>query len=111
MVPENRKQFFWGHSVVVVRQSVAEAGDPHKRFSPFGWDQAVLECESGHLTIFEANSAVRFLIDRWGMARVDELLTAFKARESVATALESKLFVSYEQFQARWLDTFQHKRT
>jgi hypothetical protein len=54
---------------------------------------------------------VRFLIDRWGMARVDELLTAFKARESVATALESKLFVSYEQFQVRWLDTFQHKRT
>jgi tetratricopeptide (TPR) repeat protein len=63
------------------------------------------------LAYLEANSAVRFLIDRWGMARVDELLTAFKARESVATALESKLFVSYEQFQVRWLDTFQHKRT
>lgn len=63
------------------------------------------------LAYLESNSAVRFLIDRWGMARVDELLTAIKARESVATALQSKLFVSYEEFQARWLDTFQRRRT
>jgi hypothetical protein len=59
------------------------------------------------LAYVEANSATRFLIDRWGMARVDELLTAFKARQSVATALQSTLFVSYEQFHSRWLDTFQ----
>lgn len=63
------------------------------------------------LAYLEANSATRFLIDRWGMSRVDELLTAFKARETVATALQSKLFVSYEQFHSRWLDTFQQKRT
>lgn len=63
------------------------------------------------LAYLEANSATHFLIERWGMARVDELLTAFKARESVATALQTKLFVSYEQFHSRWLDTFQQKRT
>jgi tetratricopeptide (TPR) repeat protein len=63
------------------------------------------------LAYLEANSAVHFLIDRWGMSRVDELLTAFKARESVAAALQAKLFVSYEQFHSRWLDTFQQKRT
>ena len=63
------------------------------------------------LAYLEANSAVRFLIDRWGMARVDQLLTAFKAKESVATALQSKLFVSYEQFHQQWLDTFQQKHT
>lgn len=62
------------------------------------------------LAYLEANSATHFLIERWGMSRVDELLTAFKARESVAAALQSKLFVSYDQFHSRWLDTFQ-KRT
>jgi hypothetical protein len=45
------------------------------------------------------------------MARVDELLIAFKARESVATALQSKLFVSYEQFHRQWLESFAQKRT
>lgn len=63
------------------------------------------------LAYLEANSATHFLIERWGMSRVDELLTAFKARESVATALQTKLFLSYEQFHSRWLDTFQRKRT
>lgn len=63
------------------------------------------------LAYLEANSAVHFLIDRWGMSRVDELLNAFKARESVATALQTKLFLSYEQFHQQWLDTFQQKRT
>jgi tetratricopeptide (TPR) repeat protein len=63
------------------------------------------------LAYLEANSATHFLIERWGMSRVDELLTAFKARESVAAALQAKLFVSYEQFHSRWLDTFQQRRT
>jgi hypothetical protein len=63
------------------------------------------------LAYLEANSAAHFLIERYGMARVDELLSAFKARESVAAALQGKLFVTYEQFHSRWLDSFQHKRT
>jgi tetratricopeptide (TPR) repeat protein len=62
------------------------------------------------LAYLEANSATHFLIERWGMSRVDELLTAFKARESMGAALQSKLSLSYDQFHSRWLDTFQ-KRT
>lgn len=73
------------------------------------WGQ--LSQDAATLAYLEANSATHFLIERWGMAVVDELLTAFKARESVATALQGKLFVSYEQFHSRWLDTFQQKRT
>ncbi len=67
--------------------------------------------DAATLAYLEANSATHYLIERWGMSRVDELLTAFKARESVATALQTKLFVSYEQFHRQWLDTFQQKRT
>lgn len=64
-----------------------------------------------NLAYLEAHSATRFLIDRWGMAGVDGMLTALKAKQSVANALQSKLFVSYDQFHSRWLDTFRQKRT
>jgi len=62
------------------------------------------------LAYLEANSATHYLIERWGLARVDELLNAFKARQSVATALQSKLFVSYEQFHRQWIESFEQKR-
>ncbi len=70
-----------------------------------------LPANAATLAYLEANSATHYLIERWGMARVDELLKAFKARESVATALQSKLFVSYEQFHRQWLESFAQKRT
>lgn len=59
----------------------------------------------------EANSATRYLIERWGMARVDELLKAFQAKSSVAAALQNKLFVSYEQFHQQWLESFERSRS
>lgn len=70
-----------------------------------------LPTNAATLAYLEANSATHYLIERWGMARVDELLNAFKARESVATALQSKLSVSYEQFHRQWLESFERKRT
>lgn len=70
-----------------------------------------LPANAATLAYLEANSATRYLIDRWGMARVDDLLNAFKARQSVAAALQSKLFVSYEQFHRQWLDRFEKRRT
>ncbi|OQW34460.1 MAG: hypothetical protein A4E19_18560 [Nitrospira sp. SG-bin1] len=59
----------------------------------------------------EANSATRYLVERWGMARVDELLNAFEAKSSVAVALQNKLFVSYEQFHQQWLESFERNRS
>jgi tetratricopeptide (TPR) repeat protein len=70
-----------------------------------------LPTNAATLAYLEANSATHFLIERWGMARVNELLVAFKARASVATALQNKLFVSYEQFHRQWLESFERKRT
>lgn len=70
-----------------------------------------LPASAATLAYLEANSATHYLIERWGMTRINELLNAFKARESVATALQSKLFVSYEQFHRQWLDSFDRKRT
>lgn len=59
----------------------------------------------------EAHSATRYLIERWGMARVDELLKALQAKSSVAAALQNKLFVSYEQFHRQWLESFERSRS
>lgn len=70
-----------------------------------------LPTNAATVAYLEANSATHYLIERWGMARVDELLNAFKARASVATALQNKLFVSYEQFHRQWLESFEQKRT
>ena len=58
------------------------------------------------LAYLEANSAVHFLIERWGMSGVDALLAALKGREALSTALQGHLFLSYDQFHSQWLDTF-----
>ena len=58
----------------------------------------------------EANSATRYLIERWGMATVDELLNALQTKSTIAAAIQDKLFVSYEQFQRQWLESFERIR-
>jgi hypothetical protein len=55
----------------------------------------------------EANSAVHYLIDRYGMARVRELLAHLKARQTLSNAMQSQLSLSYEQFQSRWVGQLQ----
>ena len=70
-----------------------------------------LPATAADLAYLEANSATHYLIERWGMAQVDGLLKAFKARTSAATAIQNTLFVSYEQFHHQWLESFQHKRS
>jgi hypothetical protein len=59
----------------------------------------------------EANSATRYMIERWGMARVDELLNALQAGSTVANAFQNKLFISYEQFQHQWIESFEQNRS
>jgi hypothetical protein len=50
---------------------------------------------------------VHYLIDRFGMHRVQELLAHLKARQALSAAMESQLSLSYEQFQSRWMDQLQ----
>lgn len=66
-----------------------------------------LPAETAALAYLEANSAVRYLIDRFGMHQVHGLLSHLKARQALSAAMQSQLSLSYEQFQARWLDQLQ----
>lgn len=59
----------------------------------------------------EANAATHYLIERWGMSRVNDLLDAFKANASVETALQNTLSISYEQFHQQWLEQFAQRRS
>ena len=72
---------------------------------------AALPASTSTVAYLEANSATRYLIERWGMAGVNELLNALQARSTIAVALQNKLFVSYEQFHLQWLETFERSRS
>ena len=63
-----------------------------------------LSSDAATLAYLEANSAVHYLIDRFGMHRVQELLTQLKAKQALSTAMQSQLSLSYEQFQSMWVD-------
>ena len=63
-----------------------------------------LSSDAATLAYLEANSAVHYLIDRFGMHRVQEHLTQLKAKQALSTAMQSQLSLSYEQFQSMWVD-------
>ncbi len=68
-----------------------------------------LSTEAAAVAYFEANSAVRYLIDRFGMHRIGEMLAMLKARHTLAAAMQDKLFLSYDQFQRQWAEQLHAK--
>jgi len=73
-----------------------------------GWGG--LSSDAVTVAYLEANSAVHYLIDRFGMSRLQDLLAHLKARQALSTAMQSQLSLSYEQFQSRWVDQLQENR-
>ncbi len=67
--------------------------------------------EASIIAYVEANSATHYLIERWGMARVDDLVKAFQTKASVITAFQDKLLIPYEQFHRQWLERFEQARS
>jgi hypothetical protein len=63
--------------------------------------------DTATVAYLEANSAVHYLIDRFGMPRVQELLAHLKSRQALPAAMQSQISMSYEQFQSRWVDQLQ----
>ena len=68
-----------------------------------------LSSDAATVAYLEANSAVHYLIDRFGMHRVQELLARLKARQTLSAAIQSQLSLSYEQFQSMWVDRLQEQ--
>jgi hypothetical protein len=69
-----------------------------------------LSPDAASVAYLEAYSAVHYMIDRYGMHRVHELLSHLKARQALPAAMQSQLSLSYEQFQTRWMEQL-HERS
>lgn len=67
-----------------------------------GWGG--LSSEAASVAYLEANSATRYLIRRYGMHEVQQLLARMKKNQTLTSAMQSQLSLSYEQFQSRWLE-------
>jgi hypothetical protein len=73
-----------------------------------GWGG--LPSEAASVAYLEANSAARYLINRYGMYEVQQLLARLKKKQTLTAAMQSQLSLSYEQFQSRWLDQLHEER-
>jgi len=68
-----------------------------------------LSSDAATVAYLEASLAVHYLIDRFGMHHVQELLAQLKARQTLSAAMQSQLSLSYEEFQSRWVDQLQEQ--
>jgi hypothetical protein len=57
----------------------------------------------------EGNSATVYLIDRFSLEKVRELIGALANGQSIAVAMQDRLFFPYEEFQRRWIDNLNEK--
>jgi predicted negative regulator of RcsB-dependent stress response len=57
----------------------------------------------------EGNSATAYMIDRYGMDKVREILDRLANGQPIGAAIQDRLFISYEQFQERWIDELNTK--
>jgi len=71
---------------------------------------AELQSEQASLAYLEADSAAGYLIHRYGMHEVQQLLARLKRKQSLPAALHAQLSLSYDQFQSRWMAHLQASR-
>lgn len=57
----------------------------------------------------EGNSATLYMIDRYGMDKVREIVGQLANGQPIGAAVQDRLFITYEQFQQRWIDELNEK--
>ncbi len=65
-----------------------------------GWGRLPMEAAS--LAYLQGNSATRYMIERYGMGKVHEILDQLKNGHTMEGAVRDKLMMSYDTFQKRW---------
>lgn len=73
-----------------------------------GWGG--LSSDAAAVAYLESNSAVRYLINRYGMYEVQQLLARLKKKQALPAAMQSQFSMSYDQFQNRWMDQMREGR-
>jgi len=62
-----------------------------------------------NVAYLEGNSATKYFIDRFGMQKVREVLDVMATGQPFPSAFQDRLFITYEQFQQRWIDELNEK--
>jgi hypothetical protein len=63
-----------------------------------------LPADAALVAYVEGKSATRYMIERYGMDRVQHVLSALAAGQSSAEAFETGLLITYPDFQRRWVE-------
>ena len=71
------------------------------------WEK--LSAEAATVAYLESNSATHYLLERFGMHKLHEVLGLLKARQTLTIAMQDKLLLSYDHFQRQWADNFHAK--
>lgn len=74
-------------------------------------DWGRLSAHAAAAAYLKSNSATKYFMDRYGMQKVREVLGLLAAGRSFPDAIQDRLFITYEQFQQRWIDELNEKRT
>jgi len=64
-----------------------------------------LPAQYAMVAYLEGNSATRYLIDRYGMGTVRDLIDRLSKGDAFPTAFQDRMFITYDDFQRRWVDT------
>jgi tetratricopeptide (TPR) repeat protein len=57
----------------------------------------------------EGNSATAYLIERYGMGKVQDIVQSLASHQPIGAAIKDRLFISYEEFQQRWAENINEK--
>jgi hypothetical protein len=68
-----------------------------------------LSPQQAMVAYLEGNSATRYLIDRYGMERVRDVLAKMATGQSFASAFADRVFISYEDFQRHWVESLNQR--
>jgi len=68
-----------------------------------------LNPRQANVAYLEGNSATKYFIDRYGMQKVREVLEVLATGQPFPAAFQDRVFITYDQFQQRWLDELNEK--
>src|SRR2546428_686644 len=69
----------------------------------------VLTPKQAIVAYLEGNSATKYFIDRFGMDKMREVLGQLATGQPFPDAFKDRLFITYEDFQHRWIDELNEK--
>jgi Tfp pilus assembly protein PilF len=65
--------------------------------------------QAATVAYLEGNSATAYMIERFGMEKVREIIGQLANGQPIHAAIQDRLFIPYDDFQRRWIDELNEK--